>query len=91
MCGYSGLQLTTGDVWGQEEAEESLNHLPDGPEERRVLNPHNFCKPVPKREEDRQALLSVSGLASSHHPPPPIATVMCFFSACTFHLCYYSV
>lgn len=53
------LRLTTGDVWGQEEAEESLNHLPDGPEERRVLNPHNFCKPVPKREEDRQALLSV--------------------------------
>ncbi|CDI82766.1 dihydroorotase protein, putative [Eimeria acervulina] len=49
------LRLTTADVWGPEHLyKSSLARA----EESHVLNPHNFCKPLAKCEEDRQALLS---------------------------------
>ncbi|CDI86197.1 dihydroorotase protein, putative [Eimeria praecox] len=53
------LRLTTEDVWDPAEvADKPNNDSFAGAEERRVLHPHNFCKPIAKSEKDRQALLS---------------------------------
>ncbi|CDJ26861.1 dihydroorotase protein, putative [Eimeria mitis] len=54
------LRLTTSDVF---DPEHLHNDSSTSVEERRVLNPHNFCKPIAKCEADRQALLGVSDLS----------------------------
>ncbi|CDJ50713.1 dihydroorotase protein, putative [Eimeria brunetti] len=54
------LLLTTADVLAPEEGGKPLEKGSSaGAAERRVLNPHNFCKPIAKCEEDRRALLNV--------------------------------
>ncbi|CDJ63889.1 dihydroorotase protein, putative [Eimeria necatrix] len=53
------LRLTTEDVWTTEDVQRQMDSSDKSSVQPRIAQSHNFCKPIAKSAEDREALLQV--------------------------------